>query len=128
MSYYSRNSRLSLSSPRRGAGLGAIAAVLLILFAVGFSFAQNVNRQVRTCTVEDKDRTTGYKGKSDMRVYTTNCGVLKVSDSLINGHFNSADTYSQIQKGHTYRFTTVGYRFPLFSQFPNILEAHEVSP
>lgn len=79
------------------------------------------------CVVNDKDRSYNYSTKkSDMRIYTDNCGVFSVGDSLLSGTWHSADTFSRIKPGHTYNFDTRGARIPLFSQFPNITHVEEV--
>lgn len=78
-----------------------------------------------TCTVTDKDRTTNRESGSDMRVYTSDCGVLKVADSILDGHWSSADVFSEIEPGGTYTFKTRGYRMPLVTAFPNIVEVVE---
>ena len=80
------------------------------------------NNQTRVCTVEDKDRAArGNGGSSDMRVYTAECGVLRVQDLATRWQWNSADIYASIEVGKTYKFHTVGYRIPVFSAFPNVL-------
>lgn len=43
-------------------------------------------------------------------------------------NFHSSDTYRSIEPGQTYRFTTIGFRIPFLSEFPNIVEAEPVSP
>jgi Na+(H+)/acetate symporter ActP len=103
-----------------------VAVGLLIVGSVVMGIASAVHIGHQTCTVESKDRTTNRDGGSDARIYTEDCGVLKVGDSLTQGHFNSADTYSKIKPGQRYDFKTQGYRIPVFSQFPNIIEATPV--
>ena len=53
--------------------------------------------------------------------------VFEVTDSLWKGRYDSADVYNMIIPNHTYRFTTGGYRVPLFSLYPNIYEVVEVN-
>lgn len=103
-------------------GLFVLAAVAAVIFGI----ANATHIEHRTCSVADKDRTTKSDGNSDARVYTKDCGVLRVADSLFSGTWHSADTYAAIQPGHRYRFTTRGYRIPLFSMFPNIVRVEEV--
>lgn len=81
-----------------------------------------------TCTVEDKDRTSNSKGVSDMRIYTTDCGNLTVADAMFRSNYHSSDTFAAIKPGHRYEFTTIGFRIPFMSEFPNIVEAKEVTP
>lgn len=72
------------------------------------------------CLVTGKDR--GGQ-KSQMRVYTEDCGTFSVQDNLFLLRFNSADVYGAIEPGQTYNLKTAGLRVPLFSWFPNVLEA-----
>ena len=49
-------------------------------------------------------------------------GTYKVADDVARLRFDSADVYGSLIPGQTYTFKTSGYRFGLFSMFPNILE------
>ena len=100
---------------------------LVILFMVGIfgTYVYSVTQtDTVTCTVVDKDRTYTQNG-SDMRVYTEDCGTLRVADSLFDTTWSSSDTYASIEPGNTYTFDTRGIRVPLFSMFPNIVEVHD---
>lgn len=100
-----------------------IVAVALITF--GAVTISNASVKEVTCTVTDKDRTTKVvdgSSSSDMRVYTADCGTLTVADSVLDWTFSSSDTYSAITPGETYTFKTRGWRIPVFSSFPNIVE------
>lgn len=100
----------------------AIVAMLASLIGGGawLGFQSYADEQVRTCAVEDKDRS-----EDSMRVYTEQCGVLDVSDKLFLGHFNASDVWADIEEGETYEFRTVGKRIPFFSMFPTIVEVSE---
>ena len=110
------------------AGLAsAVAAVLLsalVFWPVSLGYA---NPRDMTCHVEDKDRTARSKGGSDMRIYTRECGVLKVQDLFWAGRFDSADVFGAIEPGHTYRFHVTGVRIEFFSVFPNVRSVERVS-
>jgi hypothetical protein len=121
---------------RRGLPTSGIAFIMLafvVLAAAGitFSIINATHVEHRTCTVNDKDRTTvsdsDGNNKSDMRVYTDQCGVLHVADSLLSWTWHSSDTYASMKTGHTYRVTTRGFRVPFLSMFPNVVEAAEVA-
>lgn len=105
--------------------IGAIA-ILLTIGVLTLSLVSALHTDTMTCTVEDKDRTTNRDGKSDARLYTEDCGVLRVGDSLFSWTFSSADTYASIEEGKTYDVKTRGLRIPFFSMFPNVVEATEV--
>lgn len=97
-----------------------VAGALIVLAALGVGYAYNANESTQTCTVDEKDRTTNSDGASDARIYT-DCGVLRVKDNLFRGIWNSADMYASIDEGETYTFTTIGWRAPILSMFPEIV-------
>lgn len=98
-----------------------LAVALVLVVSIG-GIQTTVQSTATGCTVDDKDRSIGYKNRTSYRVYS-NCGVLEVSDNIFIGKFDSADRYAAIKVGSTYDFKTVGWRAPLLSQFPNIVEA-----
>lgn len=110
---------------------GAILVIFLCLFlTIGKSIIKVSNPQTYTVTVQSKE-TKNSKDDSKYLVFTidTETGesrVFEVTDSLWKGRFNSADVYNIITPGHTYEFTTGGYRVPLFSWYQNIYEVNEV--
>lgn len=110
---------------------GVLVAFFLILavaigsIVFGIANATHVETQY-ACHVTDKDRSSNGNGGSDMRVYTDNCGVFNVADSLLSWTWSSADTYNEVEVGETYDFTTRGYRVPFFSMFPNVVEVEPV--
>ena len=98
-----------------------LALVLLGAFAGQVMWAWQETTQ--TCTVESKDRVAGNDGQSQMRVYTKDCGVFEVADTLLKRRFDSADRYAALIPGRRYELTTVGVRVPVLSLFPNVIEA-----
>lgn len=106
-----------------------IIVAIVIVCCVGFAAVKGVGLFHTTdhsaCKVEDKDRTTGSDGQSDARLYTS-CGVFKVEDVWTRGQFNSADLYASIKPGKTYDMTTVGFRIPVVSMFPSVIDVKEV--
>lgn len=105
--------------------LGALAVVLVISAPIAYVVACYHHVQHLTCTVEDKDRTSN-NGSSDMRIYTKECGNLVVQDATFRKNFHSSDMYRSIHRGQVYEFTTIGFRIPFMSEFPNIVVAREV--
>ena len=51
---------------------------------------------------------------------------VHVADSLLKMTWNSADRYAALQAGHRYELTTVGFRIPVTSTFPNIIHSRPV--
>lgn len=102
-----------------------IGVVLIIGVGIGGAlWSESANETTHTCAVTDKDRTTVStrdSSRSDMRIYTDDCGTLAVTDLITRGQFNSADVYASIEPGNTYEITTVGWRIPWLSTFPVVL-------
>lgn len=102
----------------------SVIVALLVAAGIGFSFFSASQTNTATaCVVTDKNRTTTPEGESSHRIYTENCGTFSADDSLLDFKFNSADIYGSIKVGGTYNFDTRGVRLPIFSSFPNIINA-----
>lgn len=104
---------------------GAIAVIAFAIICISTYGALFATSTHNDCVVTDKDRTRSSEGGSEMRVYTENCGTLKVGDNWFVGQFNAADIYGGLKEGNTYDFETRGYRIPIISMFPNIIEVVE---
>lgn len=117
----------SVSPVRIAAG---IVVILIAVFTIGLAVSSKIvtaNSDYTTaCVVTDKDRAANKDGKSDMRIYTENCGTLNVKDNFLKGAWNSSDVYAEIEVGKTYDFTATGFRIPFLSIFPGITAATEV--
>lgn len=104
---------------------GGVLVLLLTAGGIGAAlWSESANETTRTCAVTDKDRTTVStrdSSRSDMRIYTDDCGTLAVTDLMTRGQFDSADIYASIEPGNTYEITTVGWRIPWLSAFPVVL-------
>lgn len=106
----------------------ALPAILIA--ALVLSGCSTMNQQWRECTVTGKESVSTTNASSDMRtheyrVYTEECGTLKVADTLSYGRWDSSELYSQLKEGETYNILTGGYRNGFFSIFPNVLEAEK---
>lgn len=76
------------------------------------------------CHVTGTDNVNLNKGH-EYRVYTSNCGAFKVTDSVFHDKWNSVDTWASIRPGRSYDLTVVGHRNGFLSWFPDILAAKE---
>ena len=52
---------------------------------------------------------------------------LQNEDILLKGKFNSSTIQGKLKVGQKYNITAVGWRIPLFSCYPNIVEYEKVS-
>lgn len=89
------------------------------------------NDRTATCTIEGKNRNVAYDQDGNrevqMLIYTEDCGVFEVSDSLVKGTFRSADLYGSLKEGSRYELKYHGWRNGFLSMFPTITRASEVS-
>lgn len=108
-------------------------AFIAIALATAWSLTgcQNaVKNEPVTCTVTDKDRSTGKEGESIFRIYTEGEGcddTYGLSDNWLAGNFNSSDMYAKIKVGSTYKMETVGFRNGFLSSFKEITKITEVA-
>lgn len=109
-------------------GLGVVLVFCLVIGSFVVSAVSASHTSTMTCTVADKDRVSKPNGGgSDMRIYTSDCDVLVVADSLLDARFDAASLYNKITAGKRYRFDVRGDRIPILSMFPNIITATEVA-
>lgn len=111
-----------------GIGCGVLIALAVIAVIVVSIVGYTTVTEHTGCVVQGKDRTAGQRGTgSDARVYTS-CGTFQVADDPFRGRFDSADTYGQLREGQAYDITAAGWRIPILSRFPNILDARAITP
>ncbi|WP_417372985.1 hypothetical protein [Glutamicibacter protophormiae] len=103
-------------------GCALVGIALVVVAASGIGIAKNLHEEQRTCTITEKESVARDKGQ-EYRVYTEECGVLKVGDTIWRMHFDSADVYASLTEGERYDLTTTGWRVPFLSWMPNVIEA-----
>lgn len=67
------------------------------------------------------------KGCTSKYLISTDKGVFEDTDSLIKFKFNSSDVYFYIRINHCYNIIYYWFRSTIFSQYPNIISAQEIS-
>lgn len=103
-------------------GVVSTMVVLTFIAAIGGLIASNVNTGVaENCRVSGKHIAV-VDGYSQYRINTANCGSFMIADAPLKGQFSSADVYGQITEGESYDFTQTGFRIPVLSVFPNIVD------
>ena len=103
----------------------------ILIAALALSGCSTMNQQQRECTITGKESVNTTSNTSsakthEYRVYTEQCGTLKVADTLSYGRWDSSEFYARLKEGETYNLLTGGYRNGFLSMFPNILEAEKV--
>lgn len=114
---------------------GDVSTVLMVLFfgfmvlcAIGsiiFSIYAATNHHQVNFTVEKTERVVYSQDDSRYMVYADN-GVYENVDSLLNGKFNSADLYNQLEEKKKYECDAVGFRIPFLSMFENLISCKQV--
>lgn len=101
-----------------------ICVIALIAVCGGETYYSNCNeRVIENCVVTDK-AVKQSKEDSKYLVFTKvndEVEVFEITDSIIQGRYNSSDMYAVIEVGKTYDFKVVGERIPFFSMYPNII-------
>lgn len=102
-------------------GCWAIIAVLLFVWAIVYAiWIPQTHRTVTATVLKTWVSCTG--GHEDCKnLIGTNKGVFEDHDSALYWKWNSSDYFSNMQEGHTYTFSVVGWRIPWSSTYPNIV-------
>ncbi len=104
-------------------GCSAVLFVGIIAAVSVLGIAKNAHEEHLTCTITEKESVAKGDSGHEYRVFTEECGVLKVGDTVWRMHFESADVYASLHEGETYDLTTTGWRVPFLSWMPNVVEA-----
>lgn len=100
--------------------VGAFVLVCIVGSIISSIAAFNHTRSVHVI-VQDKERVCNADRSCKYLIFTDK-GTFENTDSLLRGKFDSSDVYGRIQKGQRYDFTVQGFRQPIFSMYPNIIE------
>jgi len=92
--------------------------VALVVLSVAFLSSK---RDV-TITVVDKERICSSQNEDCKYLVFTENGTYENSDTLLNLKFNSSDIQGSLRPGQTYDVQVWGFRQPILSWYPNILE------
>lgn len=106
-----------------------IAAILFTLFIcllvvglIAYSMIYAITTGEETITIKDKwEKYSG--GDAKYLLSTTNGQVFQITDTVVKWRFDSSNLYARIDVGDTCKIQTQGWRFPLLSDYKNILEA-----
>lgn len=109
-------------------GRFGMIAVLIVTGVVGVVGVIGVNVYAAThtgevtITVEGKER----GGDEKPALVFTDSETYQVSDSILDGHFSSSDTYGRLKEGKTYKCEYRGVRIPLFSMWKNLTSCKQM--
>lgn len=110
------------------AWFGIVFLVLLIAFLifiafVGYGLLYAFHEGFETITISEK--WVKYSGDDANYLVSSEDGqVFQITDTLIKLRFNSSNLYAYIKAGQICDIKTQGWRFPLFSDYKNIITAY----
>jgi hypothetical protein len=97
--------------------------IILVIGSVSFKIISYFHTETFTTKVTSKERITKKSGDNIESFYLvyTDKGTLKLEDDVLRGNWESSDVYGKLKNDSSYTFTTTGFRFGLFSMYPNII-------
>ncbi|PPG35193.1 hypothetical protein C5E10_06270 [Pseudoclavibacter sp. RFBG4] len=107
--------------------VGGLAVAAMIAGGIAFTVVSIQHEETHTCTVTGKDLrmpSTSDEAQSP-RLYTAECGTFQIADVLFVS-YESGDIYGSLVEGEAYELTTRGFRIPIMSVFPSIVEVEAV--
>lgn len=107
---------------------GCMLMLVIVAIIIGVSALligpEYQNEHWETITVIDK--TVGISSEQSSYLVYTETEVYKIQDLFFCGFFRTSDVYRQLQVGGTYRVKVRGRRYPIMSQYKNIIEAYKM--
>ena len=102
---------------------GACAALLvgLVLWLGATLFYLPLHDGKVDFTVEGKERIAD-DGDGKWMVYAADGETFQITDNWLKGKTNSTDRYRELEVGQRYRCSTTGARWPLLSEYRNLLD------
>jgi len=95
---------------------------VLIIFGISYNVVYAFTEGEETITI--KEKWTKYQGESaKYLVSSTSNQVFQITDSIIKWRWDSSNLYASLNEGQKCRIKTQGWRFELFSDYKNIIEA-----
>jgi hypothetical protein len=97
--------------------------IILVIGSVSFKMISYFHTETFISKVTSKERITKKSGDNIESFYLvyTDKGTLKLEDDVLRGNWESSDVYGKLKNDSSYTFTTTGFRFGLFSMYPNII-------
>lgn len=94
----------------------AVLMVVALLSPVYYVYGTS---ETETVAVED----TFYRVSDGKQIYMVEFSdgrTMRVSDSLLRGHFSSTDDWRALRAGESVEVSYYGWRIPVLSVFPNV--------
>jgi len=96
--------------------------IFLILASIVYSYFTTFTKEV---TIKEKDSIRS--GKYGQNIITdTDGNIYSISNSLYHNFFTSAELFTKLSVGQTYRVSGFGYRIPVLGFYPKIITATKV--
>lgn len=116
----------------KGKMIGALLVLILLGLVLLYPFYFNDHNY--SITVTDKERVYEEKGEDTTSKYLVfgddengNSMVFENTDMLLRLKFRSSNIQGKLKVGHKYDIEVIGFRFPLFSRYENIIRVTEIN-
>lgn len=83
---------------------------------------------VKTLDIDKITHTERVPDGGGYLIYTEDEGVLSNNDAWFHGKTRSSDLYGQLQNAKSAKCEVYGWRFGLFSMYPNIIKCWDIVP
>lgn len=112
--------RAKINIRERSKFLSVMCGFLLILSSAGLWLnIYGVNYSVNDCEVAAKTQTVQPNGHLESRIYTVNCGIFVVHNSVLSFALDSTNVYNHMIEGKKYDFVVTGKQN--MNSLPNIV-------
>ncbi len=108
--------------------IAVLLLVLAIFIIVGLFSCYNTEKEY-TVTIT-KMGIKNYNNTSKYLIWTVDDNgqesVYEITDTILRFRFDSSDFYGKLHEGSKYKLKTIGFRFPFFSWYENIISAEQI--
>lgn len=105
----------------------------VVLMALPLAACEQLHKDTATFTLESKDRQCHVSDGTSSCAYMlfgTDGQVFRNEDALVLGDkwkVDSSSLQATLHVGKTYKVSTIGWRIPWLSMYPNVIHAEEVT-
>lgn len=106
-----------------------VLMIAWVVFLVGAPIVGMFNTHSATVTVTGKERVTNSNESKYLIFGKDENGqavVYENTDNILRGKWDASTLQAEMEVGQTYEVKLVGFRFPIFSWYENILDAEPV--
>ena len=101
---------------------GGFLVALVIIACLAYSLAYGLTNGTETITIKEK-WVKYHNDDAKYLVSSTQNEVYQITDTIFYLRWNSSDLYAKLQPGMVCKIQYQGFRFPIMSDYKNIITA-----